>query len=77
MARIGESTIEYGTKVTVHICDTCGRQFTICPVDTEGFFGSDCLAVDCPSYDDRRDISKVWSGIQKFIIREDNPEPSA
>ncbi len=65
--RTGFATNEYGTVVSVHVCDTCGRGFTLCPADRDGLFGGDCLAYGCASYDESRDIDRVWDGVQSFV----------
>jgi hypothetical protein len=59
--RIGESVNEYGTPVSVHVCDTCGQGFTCCPAIPEGQPGwENCLSESCPSYDLSRDIDLAW-----------------
>ena len=46
--KTGEHTNEWGVRVTEHICDTCGVEYTICPgVDN----WNNCLADNCDSYD--------------------------
>ena len=46
--KTGEHTNEHGVRVTEHICETCGVEFTICPgIDDY----PDCLDIDCDSYD--------------------------
>lgn len=44
---------EYGTRVSRHVCEDCGRPFTLCPASDT--FGNKCLADDCISYDPARD----------------------
>jgi hypothetical protein len=61
---------EYGTQVSEHRCDSCGDIFTVCPPVTEEVWGEGCLAEGCPSYDEARDIDKVWEGVQRFVQRE-------
>ena len=46
---------EFGTPISEHTCKDCGREFTLCPADTDGTFGDKCLADDCISYDPDRD----------------------
>lgn len=55
----GAPVNEYGTPVSVRKCTACGFVFTVCPADTEGIFGSECLDVSCPSYDISRDVD-IW-----------------
>ena len=63
------STNEYGTPVSVHTCTACGCEFTLCPPDTEGLMGSECLSESCSSYDPKRDIDRVWEGVRAFVER--------
>jgi hypothetical protein len=52
---------DYGTPVSVHICDDCGTQFTVCPPGKEDWGG--CLHEDCESYDINRDVmAKIFFG---------------
>lgn len=59
---LGLSTNEYGTPVSRHICDTCGKEYTVCPAippkraaDWDG-----CLSVHCPTYDMSRDADLLF-----------------
>ena len=46
--KTGEHTNEWGVRVTEHVCETCGVDFTICPgVDD----WPNCLDEVCGSYD--------------------------
>lgn len=57
--KIGMSKNEYGTPVSVHICDTCGVEFTVCPAADDNKKGwENCLIPECDSYDEKRDIDK-------------------
>lgn len=52
---------EHGVKVSVHKCDTCNTEFTVCPgVDKDSTSFNDCLSLDCSSYDPERDIEIVF-----------------
>ena len=51
--KTGEHTNEHGVRVTEHICDTCGVEFTVCP-GVDGW--DDCLAESCLSYDPEREV---------------------
>lgn len=55
---------EYGNRVSSHICEDCGRPFTLCPPDDKGTFGNKCLADDCISYDPDRDV-EIQMGFKK------------
>jgi hypothetical protein len=61
----------YGTQVSEHRCGSCGGIFTVCLPVTEEVWGEGCLAEGCHSYDEARDIDKVWDGVQAFVQRED------
>ena len=66
---------DYGTLVSEHRCDECGLPFTICPAkdgpEGDAFWGGCCLAEECESYDESRDIDKVWDAVQGVIHREE------
>lgn len=69
MAHKGYSFNEFGTKVSEHICDSCGRYFNICPAvsqDKEGF--ENCMDVACESYDAQRDADKLFD--EELILKE-------
>jgi len=69
--RVGESTNEFGTPISVHVCDACGGRFTCCPAIPAGNpHWENCLAVTCPSYDITRDIDLAWDlGVAGGIVR--------
>lgn len=52
---------EYGTPISVHICEFCGREFEVCPAvkdeNLDGWRG--CLSPKCDSYDPERDVDKM------------------
>lgn len=51
----------HGTPVSVHICNDCGSQFTVCPaVDKDGSEWGGCLATICISYDRKRDADRMF-----------------
>lgn len=31
MSAVGLGRNEYGTEISRHVCDVCGRPFTVCP----------------------------------------------
>lgn len=51
--KTGEHTNEHGVRVTEHVCDTCGTEFTLCPGEEDW---PDCLGEDCASYDPEREV---------------------
>lgn len=68
----GEHVNEYGTRVYARNCEACGRFFTICPYPENGTTKNweCCLAEDCSSYDESRDVDKmIDDGIH--IVRDD------
>lgn len=60
---------EFGTPVSVHTCEACGRMFTVCPPADPETWGTGCLAEGCPSYDLRRDIDLFWDDPTIKIVR--------
>jgi len=58
----GESVNENGIPVSVHICGTCGTEFTLCPLvpDDKAHEWPDCLDPDCDSYDPHRDADILF-----------------
>ena len=64
---------EFGTIVSVHTCDACGEDFTVCPPkigeggDEE--WGGCCLAERCPSYDPARDADRFFDGGDGPVVR--------
>lgn len=68
--KLGMSTNEYGTAVSVHRCDTCQRVFTVCPAVGPGKAGhwDHCLSSDCQSYDPRRDFDLFFDDPEKYRL---------
>ncbi len=62
---------EYGTIVSVHICETCSAEFTVCPAVEEK--NRDqwryCLSLDCVSYDPDRDADKFFD---KGVVKKES-----
>lgn len=56
---------EYGTQVSVSICTSCNREFSVCPVPKEPW--PECLADDCASYDPARDVDRFFG----LVVRDD------
>jgi len=59
---LGLGVNEYGTIVSRHLCNECGREFTVCPAVEEREFGGVCLSPDCASYDPERDADRFFAG---------------
>lgn len=56
--KLGEVVNVYGTPVSVHFCDACGGQFTVCPVADDDWGG--CQSESCSSYDINRDADRLF-----------------
>ena len=48
---------KYGAAVSVHECNDCGDEFTVCPPAGENWGG--CLSELCASYDINRDVDAL------------------
>ena len=46
---------QYGTPISVHICQTCGHRFTVCPPAAGE--RTNCTGDTCASYDPSLDAS--------------------
>jgi hypothetical protein len=69
MSHRGFTANEYGTRVSAHVCDQCGREFTVCPAKEVGAVGWDgCLSPECPSYDVERDVDLMLE-IEPWRVR--------
>lgn len=55
----GYSTNESGTTIAVGVCDTCGKDYTVCPPPKVWADWADCLTPECDSYDIERDAD-LW-----------------
>lgn len=54
--KLGYSKNEHGTKISLHKCDVCGNEFSLCPAQE----GDDtCGFKECASYDPNRDVGKL------------------
>ena len=64
---------ECGTPVTYFACETCGNEFTVCPVvsDDRLDIWKNCLSIECGSYDPKRDVDKFFENpmISNLIAR--------
>ncbi len=67
--KTGMSKNKYGTLVSIHICNTCGTKFTVCPAifDEQKGWGN-CLGKDCKSYNRSRDVDLFFNKVKKKPI---------
>lgn len=64
---------EYGTPMSLHVCDTCGCEFSVIPAIADGVPGwENCLGTECDSYDPNRDADKFFDdpALHDRIVRE-------
>jgi len=52
----GFSRNEYGTKISLHTCNDCGADFSLCPAQERD---DTCGHPECSSYDESRDVEKL------------------
>lgn len=60
---------EYGTKISLHTCDECGQEFTVCPAQT---YDDTCGHPECTSYDSSRDVMSLideGAELKKFTVQ--------
>lgn len=71
MAYRGEGVNEHGTPVSLHTCDSCGHEFSVCPAVPEDARDQwdGCMQEDCESYEPTRDAD-LYFGLG-MIERED------
>lgn len=58
--KIRDDRNEYATPIRVYLCDSCGREFSVCPAPRSDLNWSNCLAPDCSSYDPARDVDGLF-----------------
>lgn len=68
--KIRDDVNEYGTPVTVLRCESCGAEFSVCPavldINLDNWKG--CLALECESYSEGRDVDKmIEEGLVKIV----------
>lgn len=66
--QIGMTVNKYGTEVSLHICDTCGDKFTVCPPSKDSLSWVNCLSESCKSYDRSRDADKFFNNDSDEIV---------
>jgi len=64
------SVNQYGTAVSEHICNTCGRPFTLTPSQAGKEGWDNCLDITCDSYDESRDADLLFE--QGKVYRDDD-----
>ena len=67
----------FRTPVSVHRCDACGAEFTVCPPAKNDSDWDGCMAENCDSYDPSRDIDKLFDGGSPNIKWEELPPRAA
>jgi len=73
--RTGTSLNENGIPVADYVCDTCGVDYSICPIPESNDAWNNCLAPECASYDPKRDCGWMFQDdpdvvpIREFGIR--------
>ena len=66
--KIRDSHNQFGTKISIHRCDECWNEFTVCPaVENEGW--ENCLGPECSSYDADRDADRLFGSGR--VLREE------
>jgi hypothetical protein len=58
---------DYHVVVSVHECEFCGSEFTVCPAqapDVAGWEG--CLGEGCESYDESRDFDLFFDDPERW-----------
>ena len=73
--KTGERLNEYGTLVSVHTCNTCANEYTVCPAvdlpeqDNGGLY-SNCMSEDCASYDPVHDLDSAFDTDEEIKQRD-------
>jgi hypothetical protein len=62
--RVGHN--EHGTPVSIHVCHTCGQEFTVCPPSPR--YGRDCTMPECASYDPATDAEVFFAPDDPALI---------
>ena len=74
-----ESLNEYGVPITVLVCESCQRQFTVTPALTPDRYEQwkGCTAPECPSYSLDRDVDIFFDALaENDLITRTTPEPT-
>jgi len=71
--KIGNGLNKFGTPISIHICEFCGVEFTVCPAvppeKEDQWLG--CLAPSCSSYDPSRDVDKMIDEGTVLVVSTD------
>ena len=62
---------EYGTRVLLRRCKTCGVKFTVCPIPENHIDWEHCMGHECLSYDSERDVDKLFNAV---VVRRDDDD---
>lgn len=59
--KIGDAFNEFGVAITVFKCEYCGNEFTVVPAVSDDKLDqwTGCLAPECKSYDQMRDVDAL------------------
>ncbi len=60
---------EHGVLVSDHVCDTCGKPFSVTAAVDHEAWGGNCLDEECPSYDVDRDVDLLF-GIEPWKVKD-------
>ena len=60
---------EFGVRVLMNRCKTCGGLFTVCPIPANPEEWEHCLGEECDSYDEARDADKLFDA--GLVSRDD------
>jgi len=75
MAHVGEGINECGTEISIFTCESCGAEFTVCPVVPPDLLDqwAGCMDEGCASYDVTRDVEIFWDALDdnELIHREE------
>ena len=72
--KTGLTVNEYGVFESVHVCDICGDEYTVCPpVSEDSLLASGCTAPHCESYDPKLDADRLFgddTGYDRWCARK-------
>lgn len=64
---LGKDFNEYGTEISLHKCNNCEHEFTLCPPRPKWEDG--CLSKECSSYNIKRDVNLLFGSEQEKNIK--------
>lgn len=62
---------EFGVRILIRRCKTCKTKFTVCPAPDSAKEWDHCLSEDCDSYDETRDVDKLFDA---GVVRRDDDD---